>query len=376
MKGKTQTGEQPMSTITMDKQNGLRHVVQESDLRGAQALLSAGNSAAAYGAFLNIIEDDPGSVEAYHGAGYAQYQLGNLTAADDLLTRTLQIAPRNANALYLRGDIALALGEADQACSFFEQALAVNPDHSHAGTALAELQDMRTSTPHWGPPSDGVAGILLQDDSELSRNTRALLQAVELDARPRFLAMLMRPRGRVPLQSFLRAALVAFVGIFIVFCFAGIFYGAGTHKDLVAQFTQLIRQHLSSSSAPGGLSLGAGSVVAVLAVVGATVLVIFTALRTVTTRYRVSDGWLTVERGVFSATQDRIALWRITGGTLIQSLANRMTGEGTLLLDIHGQPPCMVTGIKPRPELDEYLTQLMMAATALRANPMVKGIIQ
>jgi tetratricopeptide (TPR) repeat protein len=105
-----------------------KQLYEDGDLEGSlamyRALIASGTDVAAAG----------------KGAGLVSLRMKKYGEADNLLAMSLQTKPSDPDALYLRGQVAAATGQADRAREFYEQALAAEPGHARAASALSALK--------------------------------------------------------------------------------------------------------------------------------------------------------------------------------------------------------------------------------------------
>lgn len=255
----------------------------------------------------------------------------------------------------------------------YRQALAITPDHAQAKAALAEAdrpprpasrlrQDDRFSSrggrtgepPLVTDPSLGVYEFLLQDKSDLSRKAVALMNELQLTGHPRLIAFFGR-RSTAPVPK--RAKLLVAV------CFLAL-------ALIPIGYVPTVRQH------DGFVTPGLVMVVG-LGVVGCVTL--WYLVLCASTRYSLARARLTIERGVLSRNAQTTELWRVSKVELHQSILNRLTGDGTLVLtaqDANKPLVILLTGIQRISELRQTRERLLNLVFALRSNPMIKGIVQ
>ncbi|MHB1205467.1 MAG: O-linked N-acetylglucosamine transferase, SPINDLY family protein [Rhodospirillaceae bacterium] len=115
-----------------------------ADLMGeVLALHRAGQFKEAHAVCLRILEKDPTHFDALQIAGGLLLQLGDASAALELLTRAIGVNPMHAASHYNRGNALMALGRYADAVASYDQALRVKPRYASAynnrGAALRKL---------------------------------------------------------------------------------------------------------------------------------------------------------------------------------------------------------------------------------------------
>lgn len=319
-----------------------------ASLDRARRLFDDGDLEASLGIYRALIAAGAELGPAYQGAGYISFLRKDYADADRMLAASLEVQPSNPNALYLRGLVAAATGNADAARTFYMQALAIDPGHARARDALQQQDRDRQAQPTAaasGAPAETLAGgqlggfqfgvyeFLRQDGSAISRQALELIDALNIEVRPRFPAYVGRS-----LRGLLRPL---FVVLFSV-ATAGIYPLIGY-------------------------------------------------IRVKCTRIKIAQGRLQVEKGVFSKHLKNIDLWRVRNIDLERTFVNRMTGDGTLILTLIAEPIASksrrrerkrpeqfvyVTGLAKGSRLETTFQQLLNLTFLLRGNPVVKGIIQ
>jgi tetratricopeptide (TPR) repeat protein len=355
----------------------------EPSLTDARRLQAVGDRDGALRTYASLIACGRDLAAAYHGAGYIHFKNQDFAEADRMLGESLRIQPRNANALYIRAQICAVTGDAGQAADLYREALVVNPSHGPARAALGLGDGGTASTPttpaasdrtNGDEPSDaptdsrvaeylGVYEFLLQDKSPLSRHAVALINALHITARPRFIAYLGR-RPKHPSRSPLRSVVIAIGGLAWL---AWMIYLVGGASDGQSKLAHAhIRIEPSQIASLMAISIGLGAMVVCLC-----------GIRIATTRYTLARGRVQIEAGLFARSARNVELWRVERVDLHQSLINRLTGDGTLVFAVRGEDrPLLITGLVRLPALETLRQQLMNLVFALRSNPMVKGIIQ
>jgi len=329
-------------------------------LSDGRRLLEQGQLDASAAAFLRASQVSATAAEGHYGLGMVALARGDPAAAEAVFSAALNAGPANNNALYQLGFLWEKQGRRNDALGAYRRVLAAQPDHASARVRYDALSKNPQQPPTGGdrPSANhtparaadqpieqdqlGVLGYLMSDPTPLSRQAVSLMQQLEIDTRPRFLAHL----GRHPL------------GLFILI---------------------LATVALLASAGPAGLL----SLAAMLAIYGAMY------IRVVNTRIRIRQGRLQVERGVFHKDLNTFDLWLVRAIRLKRSLINRMTGDGTLILSIvpegvadprrirkGNRAIVKITGLAQGSALIEVYQTLLSLVFLLRHNPVVKGIVQ
>lgn len=111
----------------------------ETRLELSELQLDNGSVGAAALHFKRLIEQHPNDPRAYVGLAEAMYRQRNLTEADSLLSRSLEIDARQARALLLRGKIEHVRRHDERALENYYQVLSIDSDHVEAKMLIAEL---------------------------------------------------------------------------------------------------------------------------------------------------------------------------------------------------------------------------------------------
>jgi hypothetical protein len=132
----------------------------------------------------------------------------------------------------------------------------------------------------------------------------------------------------------------------------------------------------------------------ILAAIALAVLAIGVA-RVKTMRITVDRGRLQIRKGIFARRVSNIELWRVRNIELDRTLANRLTGDGAIVVELTGTATTSgrrrarrrnhnpqqgeiihLVGLTYGQRLDDAYQQLLNLVFLLRGNPVVKGIIQ
>ena len=107
----------------------------------------------AIGAYLQVVEADPQSVEAHINLGTLFYEDGQLEEAKERFRLVLTLAPDNALAHFNLGSVLDELKEVGEACQCLREAVRLKPDYADAHYNLArvyeELGAYQEARPHW-----------------------------------------------------------------------------------------------------------------------------------------------------------------------------------------------------------------------------------
>lgn len=329
-------------------------------------------------------------VEALYGLGVVRLASGDPIAAEACFETILEQEPLHANALFYLGTLAEGRGFVDEARALYRRALASQPDHGGARAKLSSSVEpvpsaspaSPASTDQAAPPpaTDGRQGAipaeygvyeyLLQDSSPLSRQTVASLDALRLDGRPSMTAHL----GRF-MMPILTAGLVIWGGMAVVR------WGLGRVAGLHAFFASLIDPSGRSAAQFGrgladlerridGVPWEVG--IALLCVLW--LLMLYIGVRTA--RITIDKGRLQVEHGVLGRRRMNVELWRVQNVELRRTFLNRLTGDGSLILQLYNEPRRLkIVGAARSSRLDQVYQQLLNLVYLLRTNPLSKGIV-
>ena len=84
-----------------------------------------------------------------------------------------------------------------------------------------------------------------------------------------------------------------------------------------------------------------------------------------------------MEKMLFAQDAKSTELWRVKQIDMHRSIPNLLTGDGTLILTLNDdKTKILITGLATHSQLKKMRVQLMDLIVALRANPMIKGIVQ
>jgi len=345
-------------------------------LEHAKALLAQGHTSESEDAFRQLCASPAHAAEGRYGIGMARLAAGDLEAAGPFFDQALKLDPANANALYQLGVIAEKSGHSAAARSYYGRALAIVPGHAGARQRLRAISPepvpaaaRSEPVPAAAPPSNGgpsgsaIYDYLRQDPSPLSRQTLAAMDALEMKVHPTFTAYAGRHFARFAILAGL--ALIAVIGLPV----------------LVAALPQNVNLPVDLTSLAGALIIAVPAIAAAAAALG--------YVRVRSTCVTIHCGRLQIRKGVLSRRLVNVDLWHVRGIELKRTFLNRLTGDGTLVLELVPQPalsrsrrtpagdgPVQLTGIVRGKRLEEVYQQLLNVAFLLRSNPIVKGIIQ
>jgi len=304
-----------------------RHAAPKLDR--ATQLFQEGRLGESEAAFQELVASGEHQAEAYYALGVISVNRSDLPAASAYLNQALETNPQNDNAHYYLGVIAEKSATIDEALPHYYQALAANPHHVGAGEAVRRLESREgtvATVDENFAAAYGVYEFLLRDESSISKQTVALIDELQRSVRPRVIAYF----GRRPVRNLL--------SLVLLFGFVNL-------------------------------------------------------LRVMTTNITLARGRLQIERGILSRRLISLELWRVRNLELDRSLFNRMTGDGTLVFTAfpeavpgHGGRRELrktanlshleVSGFAHGDDLKTTFQKLLNLTFLLRANPVVKGIIQ
>lgn len=365
------------------------------------------------------------AAEGFYGLGVTRLAQGDVRGARRYLAGCLQRDPHHANALYYMGHTS---AKPDEAHAFYQAALHENPSHAGARDALSvshgEVGTVTGSTPLQAsllvapPPAapvmapiiashsaisdiggSGVREFLVADGSKLSTQAVELIDALRFERRPYFSAYLGVLLSRLLLCF---AVIAAVVGVALVV--------PGISRDIQPNSQVTVNQPplvIKPGTAfpppsliivpPGGFNLNtpappatnttsanssrgvSGAQQALLigggvATVLALAVIIQLYVRVRSTRVTFSNGRCSLQYGILRRRVAITDLWQVREISLDRPLINRITGDG--LLTLYAVKKQRIRGIAKRDELLTIFRQLQDLRFVLRANPVVKGIIQ
>jgi membrane protein YdbS with pleckstrin-like domain len=337
--------------------------------------------------FAQLVGHPDLAAEGHYGLGVIALAHGDLPRAQQEFLRCLERDGSHANAHFQLGVLAERQGDLDSAEGWYERSLTAFPTHQGAQEALTRLRgDNPPSTRPSPPPGTpttpsaqphvtdapwsaqasnaeqyGVYDYLGEDSSQLSRQTRDALDGLRIRRMPYLSAYLASILKRVAIYIGMIALLWALPGPII---------------SLVAS--------VFGTSALGNWDLGSAAFGLAIAI--CVVEFVVYLLRVVTTRYTLERGRLQIETGVLFRKLTNLELWRVENVQLHRSPLQRLTRDGTLVIDVlrSAQPaskldlkrgPVRVVGLARDAELNTVYHQMLDLVWLLRGNPWVKGII-
>lgn len=362
-------GDDHPTTISQQRPGG----ASGASLAQAKKLFNDGDLVASLAMYRRVIAAHTDLGPAYQGAGYICFLRKDFGEAEQLLAASLQANPSNPNAWYLRGQVAAATGDTEAERTAYSQALAIDPNHARAQDALRRIDRERQVKPP-APAQDtasrsdatprealargdlGVYEYLRQDNSVLSNKAVSLIDKLQVSRYPRLTAFFGR-RSHQKLHKGVKLLIV----LIILFWVAA----AATHISSVA-----------AHDGPDIYPVSVSKTILVSAIlIGVPFLVYL--IREATTKYTIARGRLTLDKMLFTRDTRTTELWRVKLIETHQSIPNRLTGDGTLIFTLNDdKTKILVTGLASYSELEKMRVQMMDLIFALRANPMIKGIVQ
>ena len=145
----------------------------------------------------------------------------------------------------------------------------------------------------------------------------------------------------------------------------GIYAGVAALLGVIAAVLQVVRYHfgvtLPAAVMPGQWAKPAAAALAL----SAGVLAVAACLRTASTRMSLQAGSLDLERGLLRREATAIDLRQLRRVTLHQTALQRLTGDGTLLLELADRAtPVPVTGLARGQRLRQLYGQLAALTSA------------
>jgi membrane protein YdbS with pleckstrin-like domain len=344
----------------------------------AKVLLEQRNATESEALFRRLLSSPRYGADAAYGAGLARLSSGDLGAAASYFDECLQRDPHHANALYQLGFIAERQNASTEARSYYERALALNRGHVGAKRRLAQLPSRPPAPPRTEPTGiapaaqvDQVYGVyeyLAQDASTLSQQTIAMMNELRTSVHPSLVAY----AGRYASRFLVLAGLPLLVGAALLS--GGVESLLATHLAVYVDSAALTRLWVQL----------VGSVALAFAAIG--------TLRVLCTRVTIDRGRLQIHKGVLARRLLNVELWRVRNIELERTLVNRLTGHGTLVVHVTGDPSLKsrrkrrkdpsedyvleLTGIARGRRLHATFQNLLNLVFLLRSNPLAKGIIQ
>jgi membrane protein YdbS with pleckstrin-like domain len=223
-----------------------------------------------------------------------------------------------------------------------------------------------------GLPGDNIPSVyqfLLEDPTPISQQTVQLIQRVEYNARPRYLAYVGRYFARTIVTTVILAVVV--IAVTIVLNVLGSHYRAIPSSQTINRVTDFL-------------------LICIAALPVCTAIIGYINVQC--THIRIQKARLQIEKGIIRKHLNNIDFWRVHNIDLDRRLINRMTGDGTLVFSLtFGVLPenygrrrhrkrtdhvVEVCGLVRGAELTELYQDLLNLTFLLRGNPIVKGIIQ
>jgi hypothetical protein len=220
-----------------------------------------------------------------------------------------------------------------------------------------------------GESIPSVYQFLVDDPTPISQQTVELINRVEYEARPRFIAYV----GWYFMRTIITTVILAVA--------------------VIAAATALNTQQNHYGAIPQSGTVDRIADMALVFVAALPFLVLICGYVVVSNiRVRIYKGRLQIEKGVFHKHLNNIDFWRVHNIDLDRRLINRMTGDGALIFSLtfgvlpehyerrrkRNKPDHVVRvcGLVRGPRLMELHQDLLNLTFLLRGNPIVKGIIQ
>jgi tetratricopeptide (TPR) repeat protein len=366
---------------------------QADVLATARELYEQGRYEESERAFVEVTHADPTWAEAYYGLGMTAVALGKSAGAGhdpgvEYFQRAVAIDPRHANALYQLGVIDERAGNVAAAVENYRHAVEADASHASGVYALNRLtaRSENITTPpatrpatlpvnHGDPLGLGVPSVyqfLLEDPAPISRQTVELMNKVECECSPRYIAYVGRYAGSTLRRLLILAGALAVVTVLL----------------------DVVRSHFPSAVAVSSSAVGrVDLVLAILICLTPFVIAAAGYVQVKCTRVRIVKGRLQIEKGVFRKHLNNIDFWRVHNIDLDRRLLNRITDDGTLVFALtfsilpenyersgrrqkRRDGVVEVCGCATGAKLAELHQDLLNLIFLLRGNPVVKGIIQ
>jgi hypothetical protein len=261
-----------------------------------------------------------------------------------------------ANAYYYLGEIREKRSAPDVAFGFYRKALEINPDHRAeqqklqsrglaGGEGTSRSGSYITTFGETMPVEAGIYAYLRKDSSPLAQQTLRLIDSLDSLGT-------LTPRLSASLASIAWRILAIF---FVPFVLRAVLFVLRVHwfSYSVSDLTVLLRTLIVLS-------------------------VVYTILRVKTTRITFDRGRLRISKGLLGREQRKTELYRTEDIVLHQTLSNRLTGDGDLILKIgswRGAPKTHLLGLTRIDQLRRIADQLRNLVVLLRTGQLGKGII-
>jgi hypothetical protein len=348
-------------------------------LEQAKQLLSEGRLQESEAALKKVVAQSPDSSEGFYGLGMIQFKRENYAAAAVLFQNCVRLEPRNANAYYFLAECSEKQNLPDVAVGLFRKTLSIDPNHRGAQQKLQNLardaKPVSGTNPAVGPqpdhraqqeggpvssPQAGIYEYIRNDPSVLGQQTLRLIDSLRLiSVTPRLSAS----AGTI-VSLILGAFLVPFLAYQVVFQFLFSLMFNSKSRTLPAA------QSLVAMAKIGAVGLGIGLLVSALIVI----------LKVKNTKITLDKGRLQILEGIFSKQQHNIELYRVEDIEMHQTFFNRLTGDGTLILQAAGgrggaTKPVSLCGLAGIDQLRQLFEQLRNLVLLLRTGAWGKGVI-
>ena len=313
-------------------------------------------------AFNQVIASGRYMAEAFYGLGLVCMSLGDLKGASSQFNYSLQHDPQYANALYQLGVIAEKERSWEEARSFYNRVLAIDSGHVSAKKRLEQIPmqpapDALNTNDNWAPPVTdaaplqqyGVYAFLLQDPSPLSKHSLEMIDKTRMSVHPLATAFLGRLLGI--------SLVILLVG------FGATIIGSGSWAGILNEIATFPLSHITPYAG-------------IVAILMCLFVMIIGYVYILSMKITIDKGRLQIAKGLLSRQVLNIELWRVENIELHRNFINRLTGDGTLMIQlVHQKKQIKLTGLARGPRLEDIRQQLLNLVWLLRSNAAVKGII-
>jgi tetratricopeptide (TPR) repeat protein len=303
-------------------------------LREAEAIYTKGDLDASARLFATVTKS-PDAIRAaagFYGLGMVALSQNRRSEASQLFEAAVRADDQLANAWYQLGRLQ-EHSAPDKAKQFYERALDIDPTHLSAQQRVATLTGSSgtwTSTQSEPSPtaqttishgeSSAIYEYLRQDQTPLSRQTVEAIDTLDMRVHPNFTALVGK--------NFVRFVVLGVVSLGIV---------------------------------PALLYVRARS-----------------------TTVTIAQGRLQIRTGILARRLKNVDLWHVREVTLERTFVNRLTGDGTLVLQVDPRRSIQgangdeleLVGIARGKRLEQIYQGLLNVIFLLRSSPLVKGFIQ
>ena len=360
-----------------------------SELSRASSLIKQHKFDEAAQIFTGLLAAPASAPDGMYGLGVIAFLKEDFATAANWIHYSLAVRPDNANAVYYLGLIAEKSDPGGHGSDLYHRALQIDPEHRGARKRLNELgirpvaakRDMASELPPIQPPatqipiSDATPSFyqaLIQDKSALGMQTRRLIDDIQSkNVRPALTAYLGRILG------------ISLFWMIVLLSLAVSPLGQRRAWTPSSVSTLAVDTITPMMAEPGSLQthtvLNPGPLLLITAIAIATVVLLIVRIKT--TLISFDHGRIAIEHGVFHRSTATHELLRVHDVSIERTLFNRLTGDGTLVLQLSGpqqgrRSECIkLRGYAKRERLQPLMVKIRDLVLLLRTGPWGKGVI-